>query len=41
MDWKRYSGEMATDATLPMRLGFEAAGVVVAVGGQRSVQPGV
>jgi NADPH:quinone reductase len=33
VDWKRYSGAMATDpAQLPMRLGFEAAGVVAAVG---------
>ena len=34
VDWKRYSGTMGTAAALPMRLGFEAAGVVVAVGGQ-------
>ncbi len=33
IDWKRYSGARGTDpAALPMALGFEAAGVVVAVG---------
>lgn len=33
IDWKRYSGSMGADpAALPMRLGLEAAGVVVAVG---------
>ncbi|WP_024285702.1 NADP-dependent oxidoreductase [Cellulomonas sp. KRMCY2] len=32
-DWKRYSGAWGTDpAKLPMRLGFEASGVVRAVG---------
>lgn len=32
-DWKRYSGAWGTDPSrLPMRLGFEAAGVVRAVG---------
>lgn len=34
VDWKRYSGMMGTDARLPMRLGFEAAGVVTDVGGE-------
>lgn len=33
IDWKRYGGGMGTDAGLPMRLGFEAAGVVTGVGG--------
>jgi NADPH:quinone reductase len=33
VDWKRYSGDMGADpALLPLRLGFEAAGVVSAVG---------
>jgi NADPH:quinone reductase-like Zn-dependent oxidoreductase len=32
-DWKRYSGARAT-AELPIRLGFEAAGVVTEVGGE-------
>jgi NADPH:quinone reductase-like Zn-dependent oxidoreductase len=33
IDWKLYSGASGTDpAKLPMRLGFEAAGVVAAVG---------
>src|SRR4051794_12665744 len=33
VDWKRYGGAMIRDpAALPMRLGMEAAGVVVAVG---------
>jgi NADPH:quinone reductase-like Zn-dependent oxidoreductase len=32
VDWKRYSGAMGSAAPLPMRLGFEAAGVVVDVG---------
>jgi NADPH:quinone reductase len=32
VDWKLYSGSMGTDAPLPMRLGFEAAGVVTEVG---------
>ncbi len=33
IDWKRYSGVYGTDpAGLPMRLGFEVAGVVTAVG---------
>jgi NADPH:quinone reductase len=32
VDWKRYSGSMGTAAALPMRLGFEAAGVVTEVG---------
>ena len=31
-DWKVYSGMMGTDAPLPMRLGYEAAGVVVEAG---------
>ena len=39
VDWKRYSGVMGTDAGLPMRLGFEAAGVVVEVGGGGAVGP--
>jgi NADPH2:quinone reductase len=34
VDWKRYSGARGTDAELPMRLGFEAAGVVTEVGGE-------
>ena len=33
VDWKRYGGMMGTAARLPMRLGFEAAGVVVDVVG--------
>ncbi len=33
VDWKRYGGAMGTEAALPMRLGFEAAGVVTGVGG--------
>jgi NADPH:quinone reductase-like Zn-dependent oxidoreductase len=32
VDWKRYSGVMGSAGALPMRLGFEAAGVVVEVG---------
>jgi NADPH:quinone reductase-like Zn-dependent oxidoreductase len=32
VDWKRYSGAMSTAAALPMRLGFEAAGVVAEAG---------
>jgi NADPH:quinone reductase len=32
VDWKRYSGAMGSAGPLPMRLGFEAAGVVVEVG---------
>src|SRR6478752_9390385 len=32
VDWKRYSGAMSTGAALPMRLGFEAAGVVAEAG---------
>lgn len=32
VDWKVYSGVMGTDAPLPMRLGYEAAGVVAEVG---------
>jgi NADPH:quinone reductase len=33
VDWKRYSGARGTDpSALPMRLGFEAAGVILAVG---------
>jgi NADPH:quinone reductase len=32
VDWKRYSGAMSTAAALPMRLGFEAAGVVTEAG---------
>lgn len=31
VDWKRYGGMMGTDAPLPMRLGYEAAGVVAEV----------
>jgi NADPH:quinone reductase-like Zn-dependent oxidoreductase len=31
VDWKRYSGTMGADAKLPLRLGFEVAGVVVEV----------
>jgi NADPH:quinone reductase-like Zn-dependent oxidoreductase len=34
IDWKLYSGSMGTDAALPMRLGFEAAGVVTEVGAE-------
>ncbi len=34
VDWKRYGGTRGTDARLPMRLGFEVAGVVVDVGGE-------
>jgi NADPH:quinone reductase len=34
VDWKRYSGAMGAGAELPMRLGFEAAGVVSEVGGE-------
>ena len=34
VDWKRYSGTMGADAKLPLRLGFEVAGVVVEVGGE-------
>jgi len=34
VDWKLYSGSMGTAAALPMRLGFEAAGVVVGVGAE-------
>jgi len=33
LDWKRYSGAMGTSARLPMRIGFEAAGVVLDVVG--------
>lgn len=40
VDWKRYSGAMGTDARLPMRLGFEAAGVVSEVGGGAVGAPG-
>jgi NADPH:quinone reductase-like Zn-dependent oxidoreductase len=32
VDWKRYSGVRGAGAEYPMRLGFEAAGVVVEVG---------
>jgi NADPH:quinone reductase-like Zn-dependent oxidoreductase len=32
VDWKRYSGAMGSTTALPMRLGFEAAGLVSAVG---------
>ncbi len=32
VDWKLYSGSMGTDGELPMRLGFEAAGVASEVG---------
>jgi NADPH2:quinone reductase len=34
IDWKRYSGSMRAGVELPMRLGFEAAGVVTEVGGE-------
>jgi NADPH2:quinone reductase len=34
VDWKRYSGSMRAGVELPMRLGFEAAGVVTEVGGE-------
>ncbi len=34
IDWKLYSGLMGADAALPMRLGFEAAGVVTEVGAE-------
>jgi len=34
VDWKRYSGARGTAAGLPMRLGFEAAGVVTELGGE-------
>jgi NADPH2:quinone reductase len=35
VDWKRYSGAIGRDAAqLPMRLGFEATGVVVAAGSE-------
>jgi NADPH2:quinone reductase len=34
IDWKRYSPAMGAGAELPMRLGFEAAGVVSEVGGE-------
>jgi NADPH2:quinone reductase len=34
IDWKRYSGPMGAGAELPMRLGFEAAGVVSEIGGE-------
>jgi NADPH:quinone reductase len=33
VDWKRYSAARAAAAEFPMRLGFEAAGVVMEVGG--------
>jgi NADPH:quinone reductase-like Zn-dependent oxidoreductase len=32
IDWKRYSSAMGSSGALPMRLGFEAAGVVAQVG---------
>jgi NADPH:quinone reductase len=32
VDWKRYGGAMGPPPTLPMRIGFEAAGVVVEAG---------
>ena len=32
VDWKRYSGAMGGDVVLPMRLGFEVAGVVTDIG---------
>jgi NADPH:quinone reductase-like Zn-dependent oxidoreductase len=32
VDWKRYDGTRATQADLPLRIGFEAAGVVTEVG---------
>ncbi len=32
IDWKRYSGAMGSGAALPMRLGFEVAGVVTQLG---------
>jgi NADPH:quinone reductase-like Zn-dependent oxidoreductase len=34
VDWKRYSGSVGTHVGLPMRLGFEAAGVVTEVGSE-------
>jgi NADPH:quinone reductase-like Zn-dependent oxidoreductase len=34
VDWKRYSGSMGAGVELPMRLGFEAAGVVTEVGSE-------
>jgi NADPH2:quinone reductase len=34
IDWKRYSGPMGAAAEMPMRLGFEAAGVVTEIGGE-------
>ena len=34
VDWKRYGGTMGSDAKLPLRLGFEVAGVVVEVGSE-------
>jgi NADPH:quinone reductase len=36
VDWKRYSGSMRVGVELPMRLGFEAAGVVTEVGSDAS-----
>jgi NADPH:quinone reductase len=37
VDWKRYSGAFGTDPSeLPMRLGFEVAGIVAEVGGDVS-----
>jgi NADPH:quinone reductase len=34
VDWKRYGGSMRAGIELPMRLGFEAAGVVTEIGGE-------
>jgi NADPH:quinone reductase len=34
IDWKRYGGSAGAGAELPMRLGFEAAGLVTEVGGE-------
>ncbi|HEY3759676.1 MAG TPA: NADP-dependent oxidoreductase [Solirubrobacteraceae bacterium] len=34
IDWKRYSASAGASGELPMRLGFEAAGVVTEVGGE-------
>jgi NADPH:quinone reductase-like Zn-dependent oxidoreductase len=34
IDWKRYSAATGSEAALPMRLGFEVAGVVSEVGGE-------
>jgi NADPH:quinone reductase len=34
IDWKLYSGAMGTGAQLPLRLGYEVAGVVTELGGE-------